>query len=124
MPSLSASSLFETPAASRAGARHSPNGVRGGSVCPLPCRQNNPGGKIYGELLAYIYAILLNPRHVKIFDFGLDAFLRNGGRALRRIPDAELARLKRDVALADLCRDYGIELKPHGADLVGLCPFH
>jgi len=43
---------------------------------------------------------------------------------MRRIPDDELARLKREVALADLCRDYGIELKPHGADLVGLCPFH
>jgi DNA primase len=43
---------------------------------------------------------------------------------MRRIPDDELARLKRDVPLADLCRDYGIELKPHGADLVGLCPFH
>ena len=43
---------------------------------------------------------------------------------MRRIPDDELQRLKRDVALADLCRDYGIELKPHGADLVGLCPFH
>jgi DNA primase len=43
---------------------------------------------------------------------------------MRRIPDEELAQLKREVALADLCRDYGIELKPHGADLVGLCPFH
>lgn len=43
---------------------------------------------------------------------------------MRRIPDDELARLKREVPLADLCRDYGIELKPHGADLVGLCPFH
>jgi DNA primase len=43
---------------------------------------------------------------------------------MRRIPDEELQRLKREVALADLCRDYGIELKPHGADLVGLCPFH
>jgi DNA primase catalytic core len=43
---------------------------------------------------------------------------------MRRIPDDELQRLKREVPLADLCRDYGIELKPHGADLVGLCPFH
>ena len=32
---------------------------------------------------------------------------------MRRIPDDELARLKREVPLADLCRDYGIELKPH-----------
>lgn len=42
-----------------------------------------------------------------------------------RIPDAELARLKREVKLADLCRDYGIELKPTGPDnLMGRCPFH
>jgi len=40
-----------------------------------------------------------------------------------RIPDEELARLKA-IPLADLCRDYGIELKPQGKDLVGRCPFH
>ena len=43
---------------------------------------------------------------------------------MARIPDDELARLKREVKLADLCGGYGIELKPRGADLVGLCPFH
>ena len=41
-----------------------------------------------------------------------------------RIPDDELARLKREVSLQRLCEKYGIELKPHGKDLVGLCPFH
>ena len=42
-----------------------------------------------------------------------------------RIPDEELARLKREVAVADLCRDYGIELKPISPDnLLGRCPFH
>lgn len=40
-----------------------------------------------------------------------------------RIPDDELARLKA-IPLADLCRDYGIELKPQGKDLIGRCPFH
>jgi len=40
-----------------------------------------------------------------------------------RIPDDELARLKA-IPLAELCRDYGIELKPQGKDLIGRCPFH
>ena len=40
-----------------------------------------------------------------------------------RIPDEELARLKA-IPLAELCRDYGIELKPQGKDLAGRCPFH
>ena len=43
---------------------------------------------------------------------------------MRRIPDAEIERLKRAVALADLCARYGIELKPRGRDLFGCCPFH
>lgn len=42
-----------------------------------------------------------------------------------RIPEIELQRLKREVSLAVLCRDYGIELKPMGPDnLMGRCPFH
>jgi DNA primase catalytic core len=40
-----------------------------------------------------------------------------------RIPDDELARLKA-IPLSELCRDYGIELKPQGKDLAGCCPFH
>lgn len=40
-----------------------------------------------------------------------------------RITDDELARLKA-VPLLDLCRDYGIELKPQGKDHVACCPFH
>ena len=40
-----------------------------------------------------------------------------------RIPDDELARLKA-IPLSDLCRDYGVELKPQGKDLAGRCPFH
>ena len=38
-----------------------------------------------------------------------------------RITDEELARLKA-IPLAELCRDYGIDLKPQGKDLAGRCP--
>jgi len=41
-----------------------------------------------------------------------------------RISEEELARLKHDIDLAALIRSKGIELKPHGKDLIGLCPFH
>jgi DNA primase catalytic core len=41
-----------------------------------------------------------------------------------RIPEEEIARIKREVSLERLCEARGIELKRHGADLVGLCPFH
>ncbi len=41
-----------------------------------------------------------------------------------RIPDEELERIKRDVSLADLVRRRGVVLKTHGANLIGLCPFH
>ncbi len=41
-----------------------------------------------------------------------------------RIPESELERIKAAVSLADLCARYGIELKPHGKDLIGRCPFH
>ena len=34
---------------------------------------------------------------------------------MARIPDEELQRIKSQVAVEDLCRDYGIELQPHGA---------
>lgn len=43
---------------------------------------------------------------------------------MARIPDAELARLKRDADLVALVRAKGVVLKPHGKDLLGLCPFH
>jgi DNA primase len=41
-----------------------------------------------------------------------------------RIPDGEIERLKREVSLERLVEAQGIELKRHGADLLGLCPFH
>jgi DNA primase catalytic core len=43
---------------------------------------------------------------------------------MARIPDAELDRLKQEVSLQRLVEARGIELKRHGADLLGLCPFH
>ena len=41
-----------------------------------------------------------------------------------RIPDHELERLKREISSKCLVRDARIALKPHGRDLLGLCPFH
>lgn len=43
---------------------------------------------------------------------------------MSRIPDEEIPRLKKEVPLTELCRQRGIELKPHGKDLIGHCPFH
>jgi DNA primase catalytic core len=43
---------------------------------------------------------------------------------MARIPEAELERLKREVAVERLVEDAGIELKRAGKDLLGRCPFH
>jgi DNA primase len=43
---------------------------------------------------------------------------------MARIPDDEIQRLKREVSLERLVTSAGVELKRHGADLIGLCPFH
>ena len=43
---------------------------------------------------------------------------------MARIPDSEIERLKREISLQRLAESVGIELKRHGADLIGLCPFH
>ena len=43
---------------------------------------------------------------------------------MARIPDDEIERLKQDVSLERLVEAQGIKLKRHGADLLGLCPFH
>jgi hypothetical protein len=40
------------------------------------------------------------------------------------IPDDEIDRIKRETDLAAVIRSRGIELKPQGHDLLGLCPFH
>jgi DNA primase len=43
---------------------------------------------------------------------------------LARVPEAELERIKAGVSLERLAEAKGVELKRHGADLLGLCPFH
>src|SRR5215475_12451091 len=43
---------------------------------------------------------------------------------MARIPDEIIDRLKQEISLQRLVEARGIELKRHGADLLGLCPFH
>lgn len=43
---------------------------------------------------------------------------------MARIPEEELEKIKRELDLVALVRSKGIELKPHGDNLIGLCPFH
>ena len=41
-----------------------------------------------------------------------------------RIPEGELDRIEGEISLERLAEARGIALKRHGADLLGLCPFH
>ena len=43
---------------------------------------------------------------------------------MARIPDEEIERLKKEVPIERLVMGFGIELKRHGAELIGTCPFH
>jgi DNA primase catalytic core len=43
---------------------------------------------------------------------------------MARIADEEIKRLKEEISIVALVEGRGIELKPHGRDLVGRCPFH
>jgi DNA primase catalytic core len=43
---------------------------------------------------------------------------------MARIPEAEVERLKREVSVQRLAEARDIKLHRHGADLLGLCPFH
>jgi DNA primase catalytic core len=43
---------------------------------------------------------------------------------MARIPDEEIDRLKREISVQRLVEARGIELKRHGKNLVGRCPFH
>jgi DNA primase catalytic core len=52
----------------------------------------------------------------------LTGLQENPGMA--RIPEHEVERLKQEVSLVRLVEAKGIELQRHGADLIGLCPFH
>src|SRR5271157_5903506 len=53
----------------------------------------------------------------------LDRFF-GGGLKMARIPEDEVERLKREVSVQRLAEARGIKLHRHGADLLGLCPFH
>jgi CHC2 zinc finger len=41
-----------------------------------------------------------------------------------RIAESEIERLKREISVQRLAEGRGVKLKRHGADLIGLCPFH
>ncbi len=43
---------------------------------------------------------------------------------MSRIPNEVLERLKREISLERLAEARGVTLRPHGADRIGLCPFH
>jgi DNA primase catalytic core len=43
---------------------------------------------------------------------------------MARVSDVELGRLKAEVSIQRLAEARGVVLKKHGADLMGLCPFH
>jgi len=43
---------------------------------------------------------------------------------MARIPESEIERLKQEVSVQRLAEARGIKLARHGADLIGLCPFH
>jgi len=43
---------------------------------------------------------------------------------MARISEAEIERLKSGISLQRLAEARGVRLKRHGADLLGLCPFH
>ena len=43
---------------------------------------------------------------------------------MARIAEDEIERLKREVSLERLAEARGVKLGRHGADLIGLCPFH
>ena len=43
---------------------------------------------------------------------------------MARIPDEEIERLKKEIAIERLVTGFGVELKRTGANLVGRCPFH
>ena len=43
---------------------------------------------------------------------------------MARVPDEEIERLKREVSVERLAEARGIKLRRHGANLLGLCPFH
>src|SRR6185312_5384920 len=59
------------------------------------------------------------------FTSPLDRFFQ--GRTfstMPRIPEETIERLKQEISLERLAEARGVKLTRHGADLIGLCPFH
>lgn len=53
----------------------------------------------------------------------IDRFLAEG-EFMARIPEEEIERLKKEVPVRQLAEQRGIDLKGHGDNLLGHCPFH
>jgi len=51
-------------------------------------------------------------------------FWRKGAGDVARVPNDELERSKAEVSLVRLVEGKGVELREHGPDLIGCCPFH
>jgi DNA primase len=43
---------------------------------------------------------------------------------MARSAEEEIERINREVSVQSLAEARGAALKPHGEDLIGLCPFH
>jgi DNA primase len=43
---------------------------------------------------------------------------------MARIPEAEIEKIKAEIELVRVVEAAGIELKAHGQDVIGRCPFH
>jgi hypothetical protein len=43
---------------------------------------------------------------------------------MARIPQEQIEGLKQEILVQRLAETMGIQLKRHGVDLIGLCPFH
>ena len=56
--------------------------------------------------------------------FGYLTGFRKGEDFMPRIPEETIERLKREISVERLAEARGVNLTRHGADLIGLCPFH
>jgi DNA primase len=43
---------------------------------------------------------------------------------MARIPEGGIERIKQEISVERPAMARGIQLERHGADLIGLCPFH
>jgi DNA primase catalytic core len=70
-----------------------------------------------------MYILRHGEKNCKKWKKHLTGFSAEGGK-MARIPEHEVERLKREVSVQRLAEARGIKLHRHGADLLGLCPFH